>query len=311
LANGAILVDDYDSIVFDDLRRNFPAWDFIDKRPAPGDFTNGFDESAMGTAAFIAKRTLTFSGSSPSRAARTPKEIKAITRDLEFGLYDRSVYKQQGMRFGDLTAKDVSDITNSIMKIWNDAFYHGNATGSPLEFDGLKSLLAGPEVGATTSVVKTIQEKVVSMMNSVTKDVRPTHVLVNARVRQIIVQEYRLAGAQNPEYVSSRGEKFAAIDTAAGDLPLVVDPFNSVVAGTANVYPTYIVSADKMSWQYIEPLGQGGPEPKIFEIVLNNAINQQFKGVMFGALEMLGAAANHARLNILDRAVVITMVPTS
>ena len=311
-SNGALLVDDYDNVIFDDLMRAAPIWSFIDKRRAVGDFTNGFYQSALGTARFADKRSPSYSATSPTRAARTPKEIKAIWRNLEFGLYDRSVYAQQGQRFGDLTAKDTSDIVVSIMKLWNDAFYHGDAVGSPLEFSGLKTLLApGTDVGATTSVVKSIQEHVVTMVNTSVRDVMPTHILANGRVRQIIAQEYFLTGEKFPYIIGQKGEQIGAIDTVVGPLPIIVDPYNSVDVATPNVYPTYIVSADKLSWQYIEPLGYAGADPKVFQIALTNTIVQQFTGCMFGALELLGTSDHHLRLNVADRAVVITPVPTT
>jgi hypothetical protein len=110
-----------------------------------------------------------------------------------------------------------------------------------------------------------------------------------------------------PDAVNTRGERVGAIDTAAGMLPLVVDRFNGSVAGTPVTYPTFIVSADKLSWQYIPPLGMPGPEPKLFEIALTNALDVQHKGVMFGAVELLGSTNHHARLNVQARTAVVDM----
>ena len=36
LANGAILIDEYDPIIFDDILRRYPAWNRIDRRLLPG-----------------------------------------------------------------------------------------------------------------------------------------------------------------------------------------------------------------------------------------------------------------------------------
>jgi hypothetical protein len=306
-ANGAIVVDDFDRIIFDDLIRSFPLWGWVPKVKAVGDYTNGFLQSAMGTARFADKRNLLYSATSPTRSARTPQEMKAITRDLVMGLYDRSVYAQQGKRFGDLTAKDISDIYNSMLYTWNDAFFNGDANDDPLEFNGLKVLLAATlaNVLSTVSVVKTIQEKVVAMMNSTTKDVMPTAILTNARVRQICVQEYRKAGDKMPDLTGSRGERYKAIDTAAGDLPLILDRFCSVIAGTPNKYPLFIVSQDKLGWYYIEPLGEAGPDPKVLQLIGTTNVDEQFKGVMFGAMDLNGAANHHAYLTVEDRTTVV------
>ena len=270
----------------------YPIWNIIDKRLAPGDFTNGFDQTAVGNARSANKRSMSYSATSPTRAARTAREIKAIVRDLTLGLYDRSVYQQQGQHFGDLTAKDVGDITTAILRKWSDLFYNGDIDADPLQFDGILDILgAGTTVTATQSVVKAIQEKVVAMMNSSSRDVLPTHVLANARIRQIISQEYLLVGDKMPTVQGTKGrEPGGDQHRPYGYLPIIVDPFNAVVAGTPNTYPTLIISADKVSWQYVEPLGHAGPEPKVFEIVQTNALDTEYKGVMFGALELLPAA---------------------
>lgn len=313
LANGAILVDDFDPIIFDDVLRQFPVWDIIDKRRAVGDFTNGFDQTAVGNARAADKRAMSYSAASPTRAPRTAKEIKAIVRDLTFGMYDRSVYAQQGRKFGDLDAKDVRDAYISVLRFWSDKFYNGDVGSDANEFDGLKDsnlIGAGTTVVATVSVVKSIKQAVVDMMNSSARDARPTHVLINAQVREYIALEYAKAGSNFPNDIvqgpSGRTSRVSSIDTAAGELPLIVDRFNTINTGTTpSTYPTFIISADKISWQYVEPLGMAGPEPKLFEIEMTNALDVQHKCVMFGALELLGSTNHHVRLNIEARSTVV------
>ncbi len=316
LANGAILVDDFDRMIFDDVLREFPIWNIISKQLAVGDFTNGFDQTAVGNARAADKRAMSYSAASPTRVQRTPKEIKAIVRDLTFGMYDRSVYAQQGRRFGDLDAKDVRDCYVSVLRLWSDKFYNGDVGSDPNEFDGLKDanlIGAGTTVLSTASIVKTIKNTVVSMRNSSTKGVKPTHILVNPQIREYISQEYRKDGDKMPvdndfgQGSSARSSRVEGIDTSAGFLPLVVDSFNTDnTSTTPTTFPTFIVTAPLISWQYVEPLGMAGPEPKLFEIAMTNALDLQHKCVMFGALELLGAADHHVRLNIEARTTVVS-----
>ena len=316
LANGAILVDDFDRMIFDEVLRRYPMWNVIEKRLAPGDFTNGFDQTAVAAARAANKRSMAYSATSPTRVARTPQEVKAIVNDLTLGMYDRSVYQQQGRRFGDLTAKDVRDAIVSCLREWARQFHLGDDDSDALEYNGWREQLSNSEalvtVAQETSVVKTIQERIVTMMNSTARDVRPTFINCNARVRQIIAQELRLAGDKLIiESLPGVGERVPFLDTAAGSLPLIVDPWNTVLTGDSAVdkYPTLIGSGDYISWQYVEPLGESGAEPKTFEIVMNNVLDSQFKTVMFGTLEMLGGTNHHKRLDIEDRSVVVN--PTS
>jgi hypothetical protein len=308
-ANGAILVDEYDKEIFDDLYRNYPVWSWIDKRLAPGDFTNGFQQTATGAARAADKRSLAYSATSPTRSARTPREIKAITRDLTFGMYDRSVYAQQGRRYGDLTAKDVSDMYTSMLALWSDLFWTGDST-NPLHFDGIIKILGGSVLAITAaqSVVRKLQEQVVTMMNTTVRDVRPNGIILNARIRQIISQEYLFVGDKLPTVSGTKGEQIAALDTAAGFLPLIVDNFASAIAATPTKYKALITESQNMVWEYVEPLGESGADPKVFEIAQTNVLDTQNKGVMFGALEPYGTTNHHQYVTVEDRTTVISPV---
>lgn len=310
---GFIVHDAYERTIFDDLRRKFPMWGSgaYENHPANSDFTTGFLQSAIGAARAVDKNTLTFSATTETRSARTPIEIKAITSDRNFGMYKRSLYSQMGSLYGDLTAKDIKDIYTAMIAEWQRQFYAGDATGSPLEFDGLKKLLAtGPTISAGVSIIKTIQAKVVTMMNSTTKMVMPTHILANPVTAYQITQEQQKmkigadwVAAPNSTFV--QGVPARTLDTQAGVLPIISDPFNPVISGTTNVYSLFIVSADKLRWEYVEPLGQAGPEPKVFEFPMTTILDTPYKSIMFGALDGDGFSDHFARLNFEDRTTVI------
>jgi len=308
---GFITHDIYDAKVFDDLLRKFLPWSIVTKHAANSDFTTGFLQSAFGAARPVDKNTLTFSATTATRTTRTPVEIKAITSDRNFGMYKRSLTEQQNNPHGDLTQKDIGDITSAMFKEWNRQFYNGTLSGDPLEFDGLKILIgSGTTVLSTASVVKAIQAKVVDMMNSSSKSVMPTHVFANPVVAYYITQEQmkmkindNAVGA--PGGVVIQGVQCATIDTQAGRLPIIADPFNSVVAGTPNVYPTHIISNDKLRWEYVEPLGQAGAEPKVFEFPMTTVLDTPYKGIMFGALDGDGFSDHFARLNVEVRTTIV------
>lgn len=306
LANGAILVDEYDTIVFDRVLRRYPLWNRIDKRLAPGETTGGFEQTGVQQARAADPRSLGFSATGPTRQARTRRNIRAITADLEFGIFDRSVYQQQGRRFGDIEAKDVQDMVNSCLRFWSQRAYVGDEAGSGnVEFDGLRVLLGpGDDVTASESVVKAITDTITDMMNTEDYDVLPTAIYTNARVVQFIQLELFSVGDRLPYAPIMIGNsvfQVAQLATPAGFLPLIADPFNGPILGTPNVYPTFIVTEEAISWQYVEILGIPGPEPKTLEISLTNTAAQQYKTLMFGALELLGGTVHHRRLNIEHR----------
>jgi len=308
---GFLVHDLYDPNLYDNLRRKFPMWDYVRKEAALSDYTSGFLQTAIGAARPVDKNTLTFVPTTANRSAHTPQEIKAITTDRNFGMYKRSLYNQQGNLYGDLTQKDVNDMTVAMLAEWNRQFYDGDATGSPLEFNGLKKLLlVGPTIGAGVSIVRTLQAKVVTMMNSTTKLAMPTAILANPIVAYYISQEQQKmkigpdwVGAPSTTYI--QGRPAPALDTAAGLLPIISDPFNGGIAGTNTVYPTYIYSNDLMAWEYVEPLGQNGPQPKVFEFPMTTILETPYKGIMFGALDGDGFTDNFARINFEERTTII------
>jgi len=305
LTDGAILIDEYDSLIFDDVYRNQVVWRRIDHRLSPGETTGGFDQTAVQTARAAPVRNLGFSATSATRTARTRRDIKAIVSNLEFTMFDRSVYQQQGRRFGDLEAKDVRDMKVACLRDWQRQFYLGDTGSDSNEFDGLRKLLGdGTDIGASDSVLVGINSKITSMMNTSNSDVLPTAIYLNARVLFLLEQELLNIGNKlmwSQIQVGQTVYTMAQLATPAGLLPLIVDPFNSAIAGTPSVYPTFIVSEDKLSWQYVEVLGMAGSDPKTFEIALDNGLDQQYTTVMFGALELLGGTRHHARINVYDR----------
>ena len=251
------------------------------------------------------RRNLGFTPTYATRVQRTPKTVKALVADTQFGIFDRSVYQQQGRRFGDLTAKDVTDLGTGVIRKWANLFYNGNAGSVPDEFDGLAVLLgAGTTVAAGSSIFNAITDAVVAMSNSPDVVVVPTAIYTNARVIYLLNQEMLKIGDKLLYAEVKVGDSIyntAMIATPVGFLPLIPDPFNTMVVGTPGIFPTYILSEDKVSWQYVEVLGAPGADPKTYEITPTNTLDLQYKCLMFGALELLGAVNHHKRLNIQDR----------
>jgi len=310
--NGALLVDEFDTLILDDIRRESILWNRIDKRLAPGETTNGFDQTGIATGRATPRRTLGFTATGPTRVARTPQTVKAIVSDTTFGIFDRSVYQQQGRRFGNLEQKDVQDLAVACIRQWASEAYLGSASGDDDEFNGLRTLVpSGTTIQDSESIVTGICDACIAMTNGTSVVTRPSAIYVNAAVIQMINMEYAKIGDKllyAPIKVGDSIFDTAQIATPIGYLPLIADPWNTVVAGTPNVYPTFILDESKLSWQYVEVLGAPGADPKTFEIAMTNGLDVQYKSVMFGALEILGSATHVKRLNIESRTTPISIV---
>jgi len=307
--NGAILIDEFDRAVFDDVLRRYVLWNRIDVRLAPGETTGGFDQTLTQTARSAPVRNLGFATTSPTRVARTRRDIKAIVADLEFGIFDLSVYQQQGRRFGNLEEKDINDMVTSCLRRWSTLAYTGDVAFDANEWDGLRVLLgAGTTVAAAASIINAIAAEIVDMTNTSAKDVMPTAIYTNSQIVFRIEQELLKIGNKlvyAPIQVGQGVFQVAMLNTPAGTLPLIADPFNGVISGTPDVYPTYILSEDKLSWQYVEVLGEAGAEPKTFQLSDDTDLDRRFKTLQFGAMELLGGTNHHRRLNIEDRTTIV------
>ena len=98
--DGAIIIDEFDDLIFDDVLRRFPIWGRIEKREAPGETTGGFDQTAVGAARSADPRVMGFTAVSPTRAARTRKDIRDrlplvhTAEGLEVGRRERRALRQ-------------------------------------------------------------------------------------------------------------------------------------------------------------------------------------------------------------------------
>ena len=308
---GAIVIDWFDPLIFDDVYRDQVAWNRIDKRLAPGDHTGGFNQTAIGNARSADRESLSYSATNPTRAARTTRDIKAIAKDITFGIFYQSVGRLATQPWGDLTDKDVADQKAACMRLWAELFYEGDVS-SPLEFDGLRTLLASGAViiDVAESIVRKLNHTIAQMIQNSDQGVRPTAIYTNAMVLEMITLELLKLGVQISPTMEIKSGSYAyqvmSLNTPAGVLPIIADPFNQGIAGTVISYPTFIVTERLLSWQYVPVLDRQSPDPQTYEIALTNALDRQYKTLMFGALELLGGTTHHKRVNINDRATVVS-----
>lgn len=309
--DGAIIIDEFDDQIFDDVMRDHPAWGRIDKRPAPGETTGGFDQTAVGAARAADPRSLGFTATSPTRVERTRRTIKAIVTNRDFTIFDRSVGMQQNRPFSDLTDKDVKDMNVACMDTWNTNFYEGVASST--EYDGLRTLLAGDirTIAAASSVANGLDDIILEMVNRNDRAVRPTGIYTNAKVVQFLVREFESVGDKlltEQILVNGSPRQIFMLPTSIGMIPLFADVYNSSIAGSPVLYPTFILTENLVSWQYVKVLGNSNPEPRTFEIALANDLDQEFSAVMFGAVELLGGTVHHKYVSVESRSTVVSPV---
>ena len=343
--SGVILVDEFDSEIFDDVFRSFPLWNRIMKMKAIGETTGGFNQSEIPDGKSVDVRNLAFQHQKTERFERPRRRVKAIKADREFGIFDRSLGMLSQRPWSNLVAKDVQDMYNGNMRRWSNLAYEGNTannatrtsgaglgetllgipaggTNAGHQFEGLKGLLRDERVLVphNRSIADVIDDELIRMVNQTAIDVMPTAIYTNAKVIQMIVREFEAVGDKllAQQFSMPGGSRsIRMLPTSYGDLPLFPDPWNKpytvgsnaatnlkirqdgasgaganryVVAAntTRTMYPTYILTEPLVEWHYVPILGEETPDPRMFEIAMQNTLDVEYVSLMFGVLDLIG-----------------------
>ena len=365
--SGVILVDEFDSEIFDDVFRTYPLWNRIMKMKAIGETTGGFNQSEIPEGKSVDTRNLVFQHQETRRFERPRRRMKAIKADREFGIFDRSLGMLSPRPWSNLVAKDVMDMYGGCMRRWANLAYEGNTTttadaklgitaggGSAAvaghNFDGLKMLLKDERVivQKNQSIANALDDELMRMVNQTEIAVMPTAIYTNAKVIQMIVREFEAVGDKlmAQQFDMPGGSRaIRMLPTSYGDLPLFPDPWNKPFAPTSNqantklrenqgsggttitlaaneaIYPTYILTEPLVDWHYVPILGEDTPEPRMFEIAMQNTLDVEYVSLMFGVLDLIGlnfasgnsgalTSGHHRRMDIISRTTVVPPVTT-
>lgn len=304
LANGAIEVNMYESEIADIVRRESIFLQRVQSPPATGAPHRYFEQTAIVTGAFSDPRTISPTPGGPTRAERSAA-LKAIVAQSNFGLFDVQVTQQQG-QFAYLEAKDVDDIVSGIIvtsaqKVWNGSDT-SLTTPTTLEYMGLlKQITNTSQVAIGASIIDAIKQKVAVMMGGTTFKVKPTAVYINPILGDFLDREAKAASIKLSEVVVA-GVTVNAIETQAGRLPLIPEPFLPATtdtsfgfttpgAGNSN-YFAVIVTEPWIEMPYVNP--NGSKDPQLFQLGLLAGLQKQFVGVWFNTVIAKGPSYAHA-----------------
>lgn len=304
LANGAIIVNQYELEITDIVRRESIFISRVPSPPATGAPHRYFEQTAIVTGGFTDPRNISPTPGGPTRVERSAT-IKAITAQSNFGLFDVQVTQQQG-NFAYVEAKDVEDITSGIAVTGASAVWVGTDTSlttpTTTEYMGLlRQITNTSQVGLGASIIDAIKAKVaVTFANKVFK-ARPTAIYLNPVLGDFIDREAK-AGAIKLSEVVVAGVTVSAIETQAGRLPLIPDPylpattdnsfgFTSPGAGNSN-YFAVILTEDMLEMPFVNP--NGSKDPQLFQLGLLAGLQKQFVGVWFNCVLAKGPSYAHA-----------------
>jgi hypothetical protein len=299
---GTIEVNRYQTEIVDMVRRRYPFGQKINQTLATGQPSRYFEQLAIPTATTVNARALTATGSQPQRAERVVM-LKAITAQINYGIFDVEVNQQQG-QFAYLEAKDLTDTVDSVLKLhdynlWNGADNDLMISSSYDYFGCSGQIISGATgtggngwetISATGSLVDGVKLAIATMASRTDFEVRPTAFYTSPLFLNLIDKEAKSFQLYFNQVEILPGVVVEAIPTQMGILPLVYDPsitVNAVGDGTS-IYTGFIVTEDMIEFHYLTD-----PLPRVFQLGLLQSLAAQYVVVKFGAPVVKGAMYAH------------------
>lgn len=315
LGNGAIEINKYETEIFDIIRRTSTFLQRVNRKPATGHPHRYFEQLAIAAAAFTDPRNITPVATGPQRVERAAY-IKAITNQTNLSLFDVNVTSQQG-QFAYVEAKDIEDIINSIVIASASAVYTGTDTSltvpSTIQYVSiLTQITTTGQIVNGASIIDGIKAQVAQMVANVTYVIRPTAIYIDPILGDYIDREAKAGQITMDKIEVTAGVKVNAIQTQAGPIPLIPDPFLSAAISAAGVnsygfgavpaglkgYYAIITTESEIEMPVIHG-GDGNLNPRLFQLGLLAGLQGQYVGIVFDAVIVKGATYAHRLIQVL------------
>jgi hypothetical protein len=315
LGNGAIEINKYESEIFDIIRRNSIFLQRVDRKLATGHPHRYFEQTAIAQATATDPRNITPTPTGPTRVERSAP-IKALTNQTNLSLFDLEVTRQQG-QFAYVEAKDIEDIINSIIVLSGQMVWTGTDTSlttpTTLQYvSALTQITTTGQVASGASIIDGLKSQVAAMVANTTYVIRPTAIYVDPILGDYLDREAKAAQITFDKIEVTAGVKVVALQTQAGPIPIIADPFLSAAitaaAGTAYGFaavPTglkgyyAVITTEKDIEMPVINGGDANLNPRIFQLGLLSGLQHQYVGIVFDALIVKGATYAHRLVQIL------------
>jgi len=303
LGPGAIEINRYQTEIVDMVRRRLPFGQRINQTPATGQPSRYFEQLAIPTAGFSDPRALTTTASQPQRQERA-LTLKAITAQINYGLFDVEVNQQQG-QFAYLEAKDLTDTVDGVLKLHDATLWTGNDTdllvATSNQYYGVSGQIfagasasngnVGLVIPASGSLVDGVKLQIATMANRTDYEVRPSACYMPPLFLNLFDKEAKTFQLYFNQVEILPGVVVEGIPTQMGVLPLVGDPAITVFGnqgGGTSLYTGFIVSEDLVEFHYLTD-----PLPRVFQLGLLGNLAAQYVCVKFGGVVVKGANYGH------------------
>lgn len=304
---GAIEINRYQTEITDMVRRRYVLGQRINQTLATGQPSRYFEQVAIPTGAFVDPRILSATATQPQRVEKVIS-LKAITGQINYGLFDVEVNQQQG-QFAYLEAKDLHDLVDGVLKLHDGALWTGTDTDTMVptttQYYGISgqvfaaastsSAAGGPgitAVASTGSLVDTAKTVVATIANRTDFETRPSAFYAPPLMLDLFDKEAKTIQLTFNEVEVIPGVVVKAIPTQMGLLPLIGDPSITIWPySTQKIYTGFILSEDMVEYHYLTDA-----LPRVFQLGLLGNLAAQYVVVKFGAVLAKGASYAHTAI---------------
>jgi len=304
---GAIEVNQYQTEIFDIVRRRGVFGQRIKQVPATGHPSRYFEETAISAPSaangFVDPRNIVAVVGSPTRVERSVP-LKALVTQINYNLFDIEVGSQQ-KQFAYLQAKDLADSVDGLMRTHDVALWNGNdtsmSTPTTLQYFGAIGQIQGggnvATIGNSSSIVDGLKSTIASMVANSNYEVRPTAIYASPVLLDLIDREMKadfnvvLSTTQ-----ITAGLTVKTLTTQAGELPLIPEwalPYTGTPGSGTATLPAYIVTEDLIEYHWLTDAN-----PRVFQLGLTGTLAHQLMVVKFGAVVVKGANYAHYLVNV-------------
>jgi hypothetical protein len=306
LGPGAIEVPDFESEIFDIVRRGSIVLNRLPTVRANGHPHRYFEQTAIATGQFTDPRNIAPVVANPTRIENAAY-IKAIDNQTNISLFDKEVTQQQN-QFAYIVGRDIEDIINGIELVRASAIWTGDDTSlsSPttLQYQGMLNQITQTSVIAPgSSIIDGIKAQIALMFANVTFKVMPTLIVVNPVLGDLIDREAKAANITFGQIEVVGGVKVKTLSTQAGEIPIIPDQFLPSAAGAAygfsappagnSNYFCAILTEKLIEIPYISGMDDN-PNPRLFQLGLTGNLTGQFVGIKFDCIIAKGASYAHS-----------------
>ena len=304
---GAIEVNQYQTEIFDIVRRRGVFGQRIKQVPATGHPSRYFEQTAIASPSaangFVDPRNIVAVVGSPTRVERSVP-LKALVSQINYNLFDIEVGAQQ-KQFAYLQAKDLADSVDGLMRTHDVALWNGNDTSlsasTTLQYFG-----ACGQIRAGGNVA-TIGRQQQHRRRVEVDDRRDGGEL---QLRSAADGDLRQPGAAGPDRPRDEGGvQRGALDQgdhgwtygedvdhpgrrAAADSGVGSALHGTPGSGSATL-PAYIVTEDLIEYHWLTDAN-----PRVFQLGLTGTLAHQLMVVKFGAVVVKGANYAHYLVNV-------------